>query len=292
MKHAVLITAYKNFNQLENLVNQFDENFNIYIHFDKKSKLNKTLIHKILKNNNVECLEYKYTVNWGGLNHLKAYLLLCEKALKNKENIYFHLITGQDFPIRSNKFIIDFFNATDEKIDYLEYFTMPAAIWWKDGGMGRLKYFNFYDLFNSKSSLGKKCIYYAKKIQIILNVKRSMKFEKKLYGGSTYWSLSRKTLQFVIDFTEQNPVFFKRFKYTFCAEEMYFQTVIMNSEYSKNIVNDNLRYIDWENGNEESPALLDENDYEKIINSNKLFARKIDSTKLKQMLTMYKNNRL
>jgi hypothetical protein len=166
---------------------------------------------------------------------------------------------------------------------------MPGfAMWKKDGGMGRLEYYNFYDLFNAKSSLGKKGLYFTKKLQMKLKVKRDMNFKEQLFGGSTYWTLSRQTLQFVIDFTEQNPAFFRRFKYTFCAEEIYFQTVIMNSEHSKNVINDNLRFIDWENGEDGSPAFLNENDFDRIVNTNNLFARKIDSNKLKQMLNMNK----
>ncbi|MDR2683370.1 MAG: hypothetical protein LBB64_05820, partial [Dysgonamonadaceae bacterium] len=57
-------------------------------------------------------------------------------------------------------------------------------------------------------------------------------------------------------------------------EEIYFQTVLLNSEYAKNIVNDNLRYVSWKNAREESPAFLDNDDYEEIKMSNKLFARK------------------
>ena len=108
-------------------------------------------------------------------------------------------------------------------------------------------------------------------------------------GGATYWTLSREILQLALNFTRQNPAFFKRFKYTFCAEEIYFQTVIMNSEYSINVINDNLRFIDWENGTGGGQAFLDESDYEIIIKTNKFVTRKIDSNKLKQMITRSKN---
>jgi hypothetical protein len=39
-------------------------------------------------------------------------------------------------------------------------------------------------------------------------------------------------------------------------------------------MNDNLRLIEWENRNGNSPANLDGSDYEKIVNCDKLFARK------------------
>ena len=292
MKQAILITAYKDFEQLKDLIREFDKNFNIYIHLDKKSTFKEKEINLIRKNDRVKFFDKKYKINWGGINHLKSYLLLAEKALMDVQNTHFHLITGQDYPIKNTEYFKKLlFNNTEDKLDYLEYFKMSVSSW-ENGGMDRLVYYNFYDLFNFKSFFGKKCIHLILKIQKKLNFKRSIKFTEQLYGGSTYWTLSRNTLQFVIDFTKQNPVFFKRFKYTSCAEEIYFQTVIMNSEFSKNVINDNLRFIDWNKGEGYSPAYLEENDYETIVASNKLFARKIDSTKkkLKQMLINHIKN--
>ena len=61
----------------------------------------------------------------------------------------------------------------------------------------------------------------------------------------------------------------------------------MNSSYSNKVTNDSLRYIDWKSGERGGPAFLDESDFQAIINSDKLFARKIDNNKsdLIQMLT-------
>ncbi|MGZ2368711.1 beta-1,6-N-acetylglucosaminyltransferase [Ancylomarina sp. YFZ004] len=290
MKQAILITAYKNFEQLKELINEFDENFNIYIHVDKKSRLTKKAIREITNISNVKYFTQKYKVNWGGLNHLKAYLKLSEKALLHNENVYFHLITGQDYPLKSNEYIKNMlFNNQDKKLNYMGFFKMPAKCW-RNGGMDRLEYYNLYDLFNAKSSFESKWIGRTRRIQKGLGFKRSVNFCKQLYGGSTYWTIHRDTLQFVIHFTKQNPSFLKRFKFTFCAEEIYFQTIIMNSEHADKVVNDDLRYVDWETGRGGYPAFLDENDYESIIKSNKLFVRKIDpdKNKLKQMLTMYR----
>ena len=42
MKQAILITAYKDFEQLVLLIDQFDNDFNFYIHIDKKSSIRNT----------------------------------------------------------------------------------------------------------------------------------------------------------------------------------------------------------------------------------------------------------
>ena len=278
MKHAILITAYTDFQQLEKLINQFDENYNIYIHIDKKSKITPERIQRLSENRNVKYLSRKYKVNWGGFNHLKSYLLLSEEALNNKENEYFHLITGQDFPIKDNQYFDKLLlSETDQKSNYLDYFKMPTSRWF-NGGMHRLEFYNLYDLINAKTEPGRRLINFILKVQKKINIRRPIKFAEQLYGGSTYWTLHRNCLQYVINFTKKNPDFYKRFKYTFCAEEIYFQTIIMNSEHSKNVINDNLRFIIWDNRKGGNPAFLNENDYEAIIKSNKLFARKINSS--------------
>lgn len=292
MKHAILITAYKDFNALEQLVASFDSNFNIYIHIDKKSKVSDFTVQNILKYTNVKCVNRSYRVNWGGINHLKAYLLLSEKALKEAENQYFHLITGQDFPLQNTRFFNELllYNGSNN-FSYLDYFKMPSTEW-ENGGMNRLEQYNFYDFFNAKSFLGLKCIRFIQKMQTILKIKRPVNFKEQLYGGSTYWTLSRSALHYVIDFTQLNPQFLERFKHTFCAEEIYFQTVLLNSKHAQNSINDNLRCIDWESGKGGFPAFLDETDYDFIVSSKKLFARKITSSKLKELLTRYRNNQV
>jgi hypothetical protein len=277
-KQAILITAYKNFGQLMQLINFFDDSFNIYVHIDKKNRPEKSIEEKIRAFKTVKLLSYQYKVNWGGRNHLKAYLLLAEEALKDEENKYFHLITGQDFPVQSLQYIKDITNQTTLK-DHIAYTKMPCPNL-KNGGMDRITYYHFYDLYNFKKA-GWSWIKWPKliwKLQALLHINRPIS-EKipPLYFGSTYWSLTRDTLDYVVDFTRKKPLLFKRLRFTFCPEEIYFQTVIMNSHYANNVVNDNLRFINWNKkrkGDPGSPAILDLDDYEAIKSSNKLFARK------------------
>ena len=290
MKQAILITAYKNFKHLVDIIDSFDENFEVYIHVDKKTKIPQKVLEKLRTLNNVKMLSQKYVVNWGGINHLKCSLFLIETALKNKDIQYFHLISGQDFPIKNSLQFKKTINGFKAK-DYLEYFEIPAKRWGNEnGGLDRIEYYHLYDTLDAKKHI--KWIWRFVKFQKKIHLKRSItnKFSK-LYGGSIWWSLSRETLQYVIDYTNKEPYLINRLKYTFCPEELYFQTVIMNSDFSKNVVNDNLRHIDW---NPErigkfstSPAILDIRDFEKIMISNKLFARKFDSPisdKLKEAL--------
>lgn len=284
MKHAILITAYKDFKELKRLVDQFDENFNIYIHIDKKSIVEQRDFDMLKETTNVAFVSQEYTVNWGGVNHLKSYLLLSEEALKKAENQYFHLITGEDFPIKNNSSFKSLFKEEIKSKIYMDCVKMPREDW-SNGGMDRLEHYNFYDVLNAKSKFGRIFIYGLYRLQLLFNFKRKITFQEKLYGGSTYWTIPRNALEYVIDFTQEKPEFLNRFKHTFCAEEIYFQTIIMNSKYAQNVVDEDLRFIDWGRVGEVRPAYLDENDFDTIVASNKLFARKIKSNILKDMLT-------
>lgn len=79
-----------------------------------------------------------------------------------------------------------------------------------------------------------------------------------------YWIIRKK-----------NPNFLKRFNYTWGSDEFYFQSILLNSKFKDNCVNDCLRYIIWDGG---APFNLKMKDYENIKNNinNNLFARKFD----------------
>ncbi|MCF7569076.1 beta-1,6-N-acetylglucosaminyltransferase [Sabulilitoribacter arenilitoris] len=279
MKQAILITAYKNFAHLVDIIDFFDDSFYIYIHIDKKSKIPQKIYKELQTNVYVKMVSQKFVVNWGGLNHLKSILFLGGAALKNKDIQYFHLISGQDFPIKN---IIQFKKMIDDSKakGFLEYFEIPTKGWGNEnGGLDRVTYYHLYDVLNAKKHI--KWMWKFVNLQKKLHVKRSITNKTpKLYGGSTWWSLSRGVLQYVVDYTSKKPYLFNRLKYTFCPEEIYFQTVIINSAFSKQIINNNLRYIDWNpdrvGKHNPSPAILNLSDFEKISTSDKLFARKFE----------------
>jgi len=278
MKQAILITAYKNYHHLEEIIHYFDGNFELFIHLDKKSKISDIELATLRKYDTVKLVLQKYKVNWGGFNHLKSILFLVEQALKSPENQYFHLITGQDFPIKTGAYFMEFFEK-NKNSEFIENFNFPDAKsgWPGNNGLDRIEYYNFHDVWNFKIHKQYEKIAFALQLQKRLGFKRGISSKMpKLYGGSTYWSLSRECLEYVVAFTKKNKWVLNRFKYTLCAEEFYFQTLIMNSNFATKVINDNLRHIDWVARNGNNPAVLDETDFEKLKKTNAIFARKFD----------------
>jgi hypothetical protein len=273
MKQAILIGAYKKPELLKKLISLFPaEHFNIYIHLNIIGEIDVKKFRNELAHLDHVHVFSEYKIKWGGRNHLMSLIHLSGKALADPKNYFFHYITGQDLPVKP---VDHFINEMDTTKDYIQTVTYPVSYLPK-GATDWFEYYNFYDLLDAKNHL--KYIRLIRHLQIKFGIKRSFDkpFPQKYYG-STYWSLTRETLQYVVDYTKNQPAFLKRLKHTFCAEELYFPTVVLNSPRAGNVVNDNLRFIKWEaNGKTGSPKVLDDSDWAEIQASGKLFARKFE----------------
>ena len=291
MKQGILITVHKEINHLKKILDFFDDDFYFFIHIDKKCKITEKEFESIQNHKNVLYISRQFKINWGSVNLLKSRLLLSKEAVKNKNIEYFHAISGQDFPIKSCSEIKSL--LISNRKEYLENFEMPVKVrdWGREEGMDRVSYYNFYDVFNAKTIRGKIAIRVLLKLQKLLKITRNISRDlPKLFGGEAWWTLSYPCLKYVVDYTEKHPYFLKRLDYSLSAEEIYYQTVIMNSAFKANVVNHNLRYIDWELRNGNKPANLDETDYEKIIRSDAIFARKIEYPVSKTLIDRIENN--
>jgi hypothetical protein len=283
MKHGILILAHQYPDHLTDLINCFDEDFYFYIHIDKESKFSLSDIDALRKIPRVQLVSQKLRVRWGGFNHLNSILLLAREALKQHDLEYFHVISGQDYLIKPVSVIKSIFKSNPA--DYMDYFEVLNSKW-KSEWIKRISYYGFYEIFNSKSYLGNKIITAILVLQKKFGFSRALP-NTKLYGGSGWWSLSRTSIDYVMAYTEREPSLLKRLRLTFCADEIYFQTILLNSPFKEKIVNNNLRYIDWTRRNGNFPAILDESDFQSLAHSDKVFARKFEfpvSEKLKQMI--------
>lgn len=275
-KHAVLLLAHQNLEHLKQYFEFLGTDFAFYIHINKKAFISDSEIDQLRELPNVKFISRKYLIRWGGTRILKSFLELAQKAVEDDDYAYFHTVSGQDFPIKSSEEIHSFFKQNQGK-EFIEYFPLPTDRW-EYGGMDRFNFYQLYDLFNFKTPFGKSMIRITLKLQKLIGVKRNT-FRKlpPLFGGSCWFSITGDCMKYCIDYCSRNSNFLQNHEYTFGPEESFFQTIIMNSPFKENVINDNLYYIDWNFRNGNSPALLDESDFEEIIKSEKLFGRKFQS---------------
>lgn len=279
MKMAIAMQCHDNYDQINELINFFDdEGFDIYIHVDKKSNI----YSKINKHKNVYMIRNRVNVQWGQFSQVEATLELFEE-IKNSKNkySYIHLISGQDIPLKSIRELKNIFKNNNK--EYLEYSKLPNG--WPTDGADRYKvYYPQWMISRPKNKI-KRLIRVIYRNIVLSNTKlqRKFKFFDTLYGGSSWFSITGDCFEYLLDYLENNKEYIEFFRHSLCSDEIFFHTIILNSKFKENVVNENLRYIDWKNSLTGSPKNLEFLDLQKAVKSNNVFARKVVD------LNLYKN---
>lgn len=272
---AVLILAHKNIDQVIELASRLSTDFEIYIHLDKKANITVDQSRKIKKI--TKGYISKYDVKWGSYSIVKATIDLMKMALNNNQNTYFHLISGQDWPLMSPAKIYEYFEHTNQI--YMNYWpavsmrkTGEPEIWWA-------KYYFNYDSINRRTTFGKVYHRLLLLVQTVLRINKLNKYglkEDYIYAGQEWVDIPRDALEFAITYYEQHPNLEKIFSTSFCSDEMWLQTILCNSEFKPRIEKNIHHYIEMTEKHGSRPAILDEEDYSKIISGNYWWGRKVE----------------
>lgn len=266
-KIAILLLAHKNPKQLEELVHHFAKDFDVYVHIDQKSN-----IELPTQFENVHIYS-KFEVYWGSYTQILASLFLLEQAKQTNYQRYIFL-SGTDLPIKSNNSIQEFFE--NNKFEYLEWEKLPRKVWAKryNGGLDRLScYWDNRVGDSTEFQISDLVFVPIRFLQRLFGWKRNVPIE--LYGGANWISITNDAVDYIFKFLDDNPWYLKMFKHSECGDELFFQTILCNSEFKNTTKNQLLHYLEWEE-NAAHPKTLRESDIPKLIKSDKLFARKFE----------------
>ena len=100
----------------------------------------------------------------------------------------------------------------------------------------------------------------------------------RLFGGDSWWVISRTAAEEIINFVDSNPLIMKFFESTWIADEHFFQTILGNSQISFEFTGSPM-LTNWEAGKGPNPPyFLTEGDEDWIRRSRQvhLFARKVE----------------
>jgi hypothetical protein len=298
-KIAYLILAHGQEELLLRLIDTLNgPNINFFIHLDKKSTKLNFLKAALQGKHNVTIIS-SYKIYWMGFNMVRSTLELLQKAQDSKVNFkYFVLLSGQDYPIKSNSYINNFFTSHSE--DFISYNKMADM---EQKIRNKFQFFHYLDApwwnprHNKRIAMLIKIYYgFHKYISKRLPL-RSFYNNMEPYFGSQWFALTHETVSYILEFVAKESEYLKFSKYTEGADEFFFQTIILNSQrkynlydydsYEKWLVHKkenelyfakytSLRYMDWSEAAKTKPAVLNMNYYDVLKSSDELFARKFD----------------
>jgi hypothetical protein len=201
---------------------------------------------------------------WGGWSLVEATLSAIDTAVAEGTDFdHAVLLTGQDYPLRATAEIESFF-ARHPGTSFLHHFPLPTTHWsYEDDGLARIRYWHF-ERIRIRTHLAR-----------IPLVRRPFPVGYRPYGGMALWALTRDAVAHMHAVAARDDRFLRFWRHTKMPDELFFQTVLLNSDLAPTIRNENLWYMDWSSGGAH-PEILTRDDLPAMRGSDKLFARKFD----------------
>lgn len=281
MKIAHLILVHKTPLQLLRLIHSLQHpSFDFYIHVDRKINL-KEFTSRI-DGPNIYWIHKRAKIKWAGYGTIQATLNGFAEIIPRNYG-YINVISGQDFPLKSASYIYNYIKSRKNR----EYITCESIEdEWKEAAI-RVKNYHLVD-WNIPGKYG------IARLLTKFMPQRKFPFDFKIVGRANWFTLTSNACQYILDFIKKNPKYIRYFKFCWGADEFFFATILYNSKF-KNKIENNLVYVDWnvpeKNGH---PKILGVNDFQDIISSSKLFARKFDilkDTKIIDLIELHINQK-
>lgn len=273
-RHAYLIMAHHQFAFLKELLLALDDERNdIYLHIDQKAQdFDFAGFSHIVQKSSLYFTK-RLNVHWGGYSQTACELLLLKAAVPRRY-AYYHLLSGSDFPLKTQNDIHQFFEEHAGK-EFLCFDTPKPLPQIRE----RISLYHFFR--ESSCPLAEPADMLLTKIQRFLHVNRLKGQSLSLQKGANWFSITHDFAEYVLS---REVWIQKHFRHSVCADELLLQTLAVNSAFMERVFDPfgsslslgNLRYIDWERGNENSPYTFQESDAEFLRSLPHLFARKFD----------------
>ena len=270
MRLAYIISAYKLPAQLERLIRRLaGPGTSFRVHVDRKTprRVYREMVSRV-DDLDVTFLP-RHISHWGGFGHVRTSLDGLDHLISSEEPFdYAVLLTGQDYPLRSDEEIATTLAAGNGR-SFMNHWPLPHPPWGPRGGLERFEDWH---------------IVTYRRAHLALPLRRKLPHGLEPFGGGAYWCFSRTLVHFVHEFVRSRPDVVRFFEHVLIPDELFFQTIVMNSELRNSVMNEHLRYIDW--SREPAPVVLRPEDLDAMLASGALFARKFDETVDREVLDL------
>ncbi|NNM65645.1 MAG: hypothetical protein HKL99_13745 [Burkholderiales bacterium] len=210
-----------------------------YVHIDRKSRLED---FQLPVDPRIHVMQDRVRVFWGDYSQVEAILRLMRAALSNPglTPARLVLLSGADYPVRSNAEIHAHFRAHDDQ-EFIDLVKMPSIERSKP-----LSLLTTYQPRNTALPLINRLLQVAQRVGLLPQQRDYVPVLGGLqpYAGSTWWALSRGAAAHVIDFLDSHPDYAEFFRHTVCPDESCIHTILGNSSYATGI-RPCLTYTDW-----------------------------------------------
>jgi Core-2/I-Branching enzyme len=244
-KTAYLVFAYKNPQLLKRAIKALStQHCAFFVHIDRKFDVSQ---FSCIGGDNVFFTDKRIVVHWAEFSGIDAILLLIRQALGRTEAYkQFVLLSGSEYPLRSGRYIHTFLEE-NQNSEFISLLKMPSP----GKPISRINTIRFE---SDKPALRLVSRALAK-VGLAQRDYRRYLGGLEPYSGITWWSLSRKACEYVVDFAENNPHIERFFRNTFAPEESFIHTILGNSPL-RDRVRGNLLFEDWTPGADHQPQNL------------------------------------
>jgi hypothetical protein len=266
MKIAYLIRAHYAPAQLGRLVDRLDsENAAFFIHISARTSggTHSKMQQAVGERANVQWVE-RVATYYAGFSLVQSTIVGLQAIAAAEPTSHTVILSGQDYTARPTPEIEQFFQQQPGK-SFVEHFALPVADKWpgEHGGLDRIRY-RYFERINYKTR--------TLRLPIL---RRRFPPGLQPYGGGAWCALSHDAVRYITSFVDQKPDVVRFFRHVKIPDEIFMHTVLLNSPLRDTVVGNDVHYIDWSHGGAH-PKTLGTEDYDRILESGKLFARKFD----------------
>jgi hypothetical protein len=243
MKLAFLVAAHSNFEHLKLLMNVIScSNDDVYLHIDKRARniptASELRFPRMMK---------RQVVHWAGFSQVVVTNRMFKAAFDTSDAEYFILISGGDYPIRPIEELREYLALSGkEHINIRKGFTVNQP---------STKLTKFHLEFNRRNSR----LLTTRVCRLIERISQDYFRDKELpfdvYTGHNWLALTRDAVQHILSTISRNNIYDRVFRYTYCPDEAYHNTIIGNSVFGDRAA-PYLTYTDW--SGPEKPAYMAE----------------------------------
>lgn len=284
MSLAILLLAHKNAHQVSRLfqaVYHPDDTF--ILHFDRRAE---PALHQLGRElardyENVILLPAR-SILWGGARMSEIQIEAMRVALAaNRRWHHFVNLTGQDFPIKSRDTAVARLAAKPDA-NYISWFDPIVTPLWNNARERLERYYlewPWLEQFLRQPYLGrrvKNVLGWKNKLPHVPRYRRAWPQFFRYYGGANHVILSREACSYMTRSLEAKRII-RWLRHSAHANEITFQSVILNSPLADTVVNANLREIVFP-AHAPHPRTLLASDFDRLVRSDSLYARKFDES--------------